>query len=178
MKTSNVQYILRRIIVSSMNLMGQFSPRRPSIEGSRQTPKGELLMMIYAWVTVHIFIPTVWSWHPQHDQNIMWQLTTAKNIKKEKQKRKIYMYQTCKLVSESVLSKYPLCGKCYRTWLNLQSVIQSLHVLIYKDLEVLMIIFKCLNVLSERSTKHNTRRKQKLTNCFNLLVIEVLHKTS
>ena len=48
MKNSNVQHSLRRIIVSSMNPMGQLSPRRPSIEGSHQTPKGELLMMTYA----------------------------------------------------------------------------------------------------------------------------------
>ena len=63
------------------------------------------------------------------------------------------MYQTYKLVSETVLSKYPLCGKCYSPWLNLQSVWQSFHVPIYEDSGVLMIISECLNVLSEEVDK-------------------------
>ena len=63
------------------------------------------------------------------------------------------MYQTFKLVSESILSIYPLYGKFYSTWLKLQSVWQSSHVPIYKDSGVLMIISKCLNILSEEVDK-------------------------
>ena len=81
----------------------------------------------------------------------MRKLATAKNIKEKQIKN--YMYWTYKLVSESVLSIYPLCGECYRAWLNLQSVWQSSHVPIYKDSEVLMIISECLNVLSEEVNK-------------------------
>ena len=149
-KNFDVQNILRRIIVSSMNSMGQFSPCRPSIEGNCWTPKGELLMMIYAhchssYFHVNSMILKFSTWPKCH--------VTTDNGLNIKQRKKIYMYQTYKLVSESVLSKYPLCGKHYRTWLNLQSVWQSFDVPIYKDSGVLMNISKCLNVLSEEVDK-------------------------
>ena len=154
MKNSNVWNTLRQIMVFSMNPMGQLSPRRPLIEGSPWTPEGELLIMIYAhchssYLHTNSMISTSLTWPQRY-------VKTDNGIKhkiKEKRKRKNYMYWTYKLVSESVLSKCPLCGKCYRTWLDLQSVWQLSHVPIYKESGVLIIIFMCLNVLSEEVDK-------------------------
>ena len=69
-ENSNVWYTLRRIIVSSMNSMGQLSSHRPSVEWSHWTPKGELLMMTYthchsSYLHTNSMILTSSTW-PQH----------------------------------------------------------------------------------------------------------------
>ena len=65
---------------------------------------------------------------------------------------------TFKLVSEFVLSKYPLCDKCYRTCMNLKYIKKSLKDLIYKDSEALII---SLNVSTSKQSKLTILDKRK-----------------
>ena len=160
--------------------LGSFNHTGHQMKEAKELPKVNCLWWSVLAVTVQTIVPTVWSQYFQHDQNVIWKLTEAKNIKKKRKEN--YMYQTYKLV----------WGVFQNT--TLWQVLQYLTQLVVRMMFILLPTTRtqeswwtspnASTPFQKLLTKHDARRKNIIfiRNTYqiflNLLVIEVLHETA